>query len=116
MNRNFFVVLVLGGAAGWFMWHIDRYQGCFSNEQTFELRAGKGRAIACNQADITFVDVSGSAPAIEVDCGDGPKRLLLFGASPQSAGCGYRVSALETWRDGNTGGWNTRLHVTWPGE
>lgn len=116
MNKNFFIVLVLGGIGGYFMWHIDRYQGCFSNSQTVELRVGQRRAIACNSADLEFVSVSGSAPAIELDCGDGGKRLVLFGNSAQTAGCGFRVSANETWKDGNTGGWNTRLDITWPGE
>lgn len=114
MNKNFFIVLVLGGAGGWLMFNIDRFQGCMSNEQTVELAMDESRPIACNQADISFVDVSGDSPAIEVDCGDGPKRLVLFGASAQDAGCGYRIAADETWKDPRVGAWNTRVTITWP--
>ena len=97
MNKNFFLVLIVGGAAAWVMWHIDRT-----------------RPVASNQADISFVDVSGDSPQIELDCGDGPRRVVLFGASEQDAGCGYRLSADETWKDTNVGKWNTRVTLTWP--
>ena len=80
MNKNFFLVLIVGGAAAWVMWHIDRYEGCFSNTQTLELALNQTRPVACNQADISFVDVSGDSPQIELDCGDGPRRVVLFGA------------------------------------
>ena len=114
MNKNFFLVLIVGGAAAWVMWHIDRYEGCFSNTQTLELALNQSRPVACNQADISFVDVSGDSPQIELDCGDGPRRVVLFGASEQDAGCGYRLSADETWKDTNVGKWNTRVTLTWP--
>lgn len=116
MNKNFFLVLIVGGAAGWVMWHIDRFQGCLSNQQTLELHLNESRAVACNQADLSFVDINGDAPQLELDCGDGPRRVVLFGAAEQDAGCGFTLAADETWKDGTVGTWNTRVTLTWSEE
>lgn len=115
-TRNLLLLLVLGGAAGYAMFNIEKFQGCTDTIQVVALEMDDYRPIACNQADIGFVGVNGGAPQVELDCGTGPQRAVLYGASATTMPCGFQVRALETWQGGTVTRWNTRLEITWEEE
>lgn len=111
--RDQIVLLVLAAGAGWLMFHIDRYQGCFGESQVVELAEGASRPIACNSADMSLTSMVGEAPAVQISCDGESHRATLYGASPTLVACGISAANLETWQGGARSTWNARVELTW---
>lgn len=111
--KNYFLMVALAGAAGYAMFNYEKWQGCGSDSQDFDLVMGQSRPVACNNATMTYVDDNDSAPQLEIACDAGSQRFAMYSATHNESTCGYLVSLDERWKGGPVDTWNVHITLTW---